>query len=504
MCKLINERGFRLLSDRPLTLILYFCGFIATEKKIYTLPLLLCLWLVPFDTSIAAEKNGYQFIFEATTKIAPNNRPALRDFISNEEWLMHGLRDDTADILQKWLNKNEEALQLLNRGLLHKPWQFPLMNLETFDNMEHVPGFPLRNIALLKIAEGAIALSKGNLTKGIDSFLDVFTFADQLANGERATLTNFILANHLHQFYARVALERICLDHSPQRKIFEKIINSVPLQHGPNLSALNCLQGELYFYDIPFLDFSSKNIMQDINALGLEQKQFFDLAESQHLIKAIYAFFLERNRKNWNQRVILTWPSPQWQSFQENIDIFLAMALKDLQIPNKFLEKNDFQDAIDNQFQIQRTQKEVARRHAINEVLNLLSKKDPTSEDIHKWKKFAKRAHGEVNLIGKFWVVKHFANNTFDLHCRQAMVLRVLNNRLITLAAIKLYEKEQDEMPSHLEDLVSAKILQILPEDLFSGKPFHYAPEKKLLWSVGPDGIDDKGDPKNDLVLRLE
>jgi hypothetical protein len=40
---------------------------------------------------------------------------------------------------------------------------------------------------------------------------------------------------------------------------------------------------------------------------------------------------------------------------------------------------------------------------------------------------------------------------------------------------------------------VAPEFLPAVPLDDFSGKPFHYVPEKKLLYSVGPDLRDSGG-----------
>ncbi len=41
------------------------------------------------------------------------------------------------------------------------------------------------------------------------------------------------------------------------------------------------------------------------------------------------------------------------------------------------------------------------------------------------------------------------------------------------------------------------------PLDLFTDKPVRYSREKAILWSVGPDGIDDGGDVERDIVVEL-
>ena len=67
-----------------------------------------------------------------------------------------------------------------------------------------------------------------------------------------------------------------------------------------------------------------------------------------------------------------------------------------------------------------------------------------------------------------------------------------------------------DELPESLDELVEEGILPSVPMDMFADKPLRYDPERRLIWSVGPDEVDDggEGDPENwreskDYVLQL-
>lgn len=62
-------------------------------------------------------------------------------------------------------------------------------------------------------------------------------------------------------------------------------------------------------------------------------------------------------------------------------------------------------------------------------------------------------------------------------------------------AALKLYQKEKKKLPAKLDELVPAW-LDAVPADTFNkGAPLAYAAEKKkfVVYSLGPDGKDDKG-----------
>jgi hypothetical protein len=60
--------------------------------------------------------------------------------------------------------------------------------------------------------------------------------------------------------------------------------------------------------------------------------------------------------------------------------------------------------------------------------------------------------------------------------------------------ALRCYQSEQGRAPTGLEQLVP-QYLQRVPSDPFSGRPMIYRPQSTnwLLYSVGPDGVDDGG-----------
>ncbi|HEX5400035.1 MAG TPA: hypothetical protein VFY06_13400 [Verrucomicrobiae bacterium] len=60
------------------------------------------------------------------------------------------------------------------------------------------------------------------------------------------------------------------------------------------------------------------------------------------------------------------------------------------------------------------------------------------------------------------------------------------------LIALKIYKMRHGKLPASLADLVPEELSQV-PMDDFDGKAFRYAPEQKLIYSVGPDLKDDGG-----------
>jgi hypothetical protein len=76
--------------------------------------------------------------------------------------------------------------------------------------------------------------------------------------------------------------------------------------------------------------------------------------------------------------------------------------------------------------------------------------------------------------------------------------------------ALAAYRSDNGHYPTKLDDL-SPKYLAAIPGDLFSGKPLIYRPSADgyLLYSVGPNGVDDGGrgyddePPGDDLVVNI-
>lgn len=89
-------------------------------------------------------------------------------------------------------------------------------------------------------------------------------------------------------------------------------------------------------------------------------------------------------------------------------------------------------------------------------------------------------------------------------------VNEVVNALLLTTLALQTYKAEHGAYPASLTDLIPA-YLNTLPTDPFTDSlPLHYLPtaDKYLLYSIGPDGKDDRGQPidsgQNSLLTRYQ
>jgi len=72
--------------------------------------------------------------------------------------------------------------------------------------------------------------------------------------------------------------------------------------------------------------------------------------------------------------------------------------------------------------------------------------------------------------------------------------LRRSGRALRTLVALRAYERGHGALPPDLETLVAEfPALVSVPIDPWSGAPLRYDPARRILWSVGEDGVDGNG-----------
>ncbi|MFB3894829.1 MAG: sigma-70 family RNA polymerase sigma factor [bacterium] len=125
------------------------------------------------------------------------------------------------------------------------------------------------------------------------------------------------------------------------------------------------------------------------------------------------------------------------------------------------------------------------------DTLKGLQRQDPikTKDNLHEFE-----PKGDWNMPG----------SSLPLAMRRANCTETDLIILETVAAIKLYQLQHGAFPANLQDLIP-KYLSIVPVDTFSRNPLKCYPTPRgiIVYSYGPDKIDDKGriiyDPKKDI-----
>jgi hypothetical protein len=97
-----------------------------------------------------------------------------------------------------------------------------------------------------------------------------------------------------------------------------------------------------------------------------------------------------------------------------------------------------------------------------------------------------------ISLLVAWWQVRPARNKALVRHN-----LAVTHVRLLTVElALRCYQLKNARLPPHLDELATNHLGRI-PLDPFTQQPLIYRPQDTnwLLYSVGPDGVDDGGKP---------
>lgn len=112
------------------------------------------------------------------------------------------------------------------------------------------------------------------------------------------------------------------------------------------------------------------------------------------------------------------------------------------------------------------------------------------------------------NLLGNLIVA--FRGDEATSLASGAPMMRTWYESSRAMFAVCVYRKRHSgRLPLHLDELVRERIIDSLPSDPYCGQPFRYDPSRGVLWSIGPDQVDDGGTSAaslkgpRDLVVRL-
>ena len=103
------------------------------------------------------------------------------------------------------------------------------------------------------------------------------------------------------------------------------------------------------------------------------------------------------------------------------------------------------------------------------------------------------------NVLGKYLVKQStseiMAITALEIHQARLEAARIR-------IALRLYERQNGRLPERLDGLVEAGRLPEVPQDPYDGDPFRYSAERRVVWSVGPEGtsqglVPKQQDPEN-------
>lgn len=107
----------------------------------------------------------------------------------------------------------------------------------------------------------------------------------------------------------------------------------------------------------------------------------------------------------------------------------------------------------------------------------------------------------QPNFIGMWHITAGVS--AADSALKQSFKRRTMHNMTRAFIALQIFRRETGHYPASLGEVVEKGILDEIPVDLFDGQPVRYSAERRLLWSVSENGVDDDGDKKKDRVFAL-
>jgi hypothetical protein len=371
---------------------------------------------------------------------------------------------DELNDLRNWLKRNREALELFDASLVKPKAQWPKRGPQ--DQMPELLAdsylIRARLFAADQLAE------QGNFEAAAKSLEDSLKLAQMGIESEPATI-HYLTASNVRTFTQDAILRLACRKQVPL-PVLERLLN-----------------------DLPSLD-SETNAYARVLQLGITSQY-----NSTIDLKQLAADWSKDSASN---AISFMFPPDFIRPFKVLIDPSLVP------MHPKPLDGNAVIERKIHQYRIYRTNSYSAwsARSSAVEVedeenrTNLLRDIAPLMELVENeplplGRQAAQRARtaylGIENPIGRIW------------DCRRTpfvgtyvRVFRVRTEREATRAvlALLIFERKKGVLPAKLSDLVAEKLLKSVPSDPFSSGKILYSRERRIVWSVGENGKDDKGD----------
>lgn len=360
--------------------------------------------------------------------------------------------------LEHWLDSKKEHLDALSKGIAIGGLQFPPFSM---DDIRTTDLISLRNAARIKIAKARYMMRDRRFPDAATECVEAYRMGQMILDGDGALI----------HYLVGVAVKSIGLNgirHLADSEdvppgVLEDILAKLPLASAEGPALAQTYRVELYNCIIPNLDKIVKSASDPTHNLPIAITNVLDKAAT---IKLAAGFF---------SRLVTNALSP-W-------------------------EKRD--DKIEDDANAMLTQRGLDVATADDFLWNIaMSTFDAENEKaVKQWEQLGEIAKTHPNILGNVLVALIVPAGD-NIHKRSVKV-RVKTNLTRAYLGIRIYEKKNGHLPKSLPQLVSAGLLPQVPYDLFSGNPVLYSQQKRMLWSVGPDGEDHHGDKDYDVTMEL-
>jgi hypothetical protein len=363
-------------------------------------------------------------------------------------------------LLLEWLKSRKEVLEQIDKGLALGKIQYPQMTISNAVDILHISGF----MALYKLKKinGRYLAECGDYSGAINQFCDVYKMADMMATGHGTGVACMIRNGLIAGGYVS-GLEWLSRKNAQNASLLREILGrmAVPDPFDPVLA--QSFQSEASLFTLQTFEHIAEQKIYCNKIYPTRLYSLLDPEETATLSQAIFTQAATNACRPWVER---------------NCTLIneLNRRLECANVP-KIVKTTLVQSIL------------FATVHA--------NKK----ETIELWKPLKISARREPNVFGLL-LLKSSMDFTESAHQR-SVKLRCEINLLRASIALMIIKAETGSYPDTLDEAVKKGILSELPVDFFSGNPLLYSSERRCLWSIGSDEVDNGGDKKADIFFQL-
>lgn len=400
------------------------------------------------------EQNAYILWTNAFAHFKPPANEAVRevrDFTAN---FVHSnlptgkLRQE----LDAYLAEQEPAIILLKQGLAKGQYQPPPPEPNTLPaGIRELP-----SLCELMRLRARILVEQGAPDQAIEECLAAHA-SGHLYAGSGGPL-QIIVGAGLQEEALR-SLRWCCRTAKPTTNVLRMALSAISEQGSADISLARAYQVEYRDFVLLATRQLAQFASSPTNGVPVSTVELFDASDAVSLITPYYAIAVTNALQPWCQRLVM----PDSESL----------------LPKAALPSAWDEDSFAPEF-------------------FLLSDKDAAV-----WNEISKLNRDHPNILARLFFRDTSRSLLATLKCSVRARTRV--NLTRACLGVRIFRAETGAWPETLEAVVARGILPAVPQDLFSGHPVHYSRDKGiLLWSTGPNSVDDGADEKKDLIIRLQ
>jgi len=360
--------------------------------------------------------------------------------------------------LDAWLASKKEPLALVSQGIALGHFQFPPINPNDLKTSDLIG---LRHIARLKIILAREHAERAEYEDAARELAETFKMGQLIVDGDGAMI--HYLIGLAPQAMGLDGMRWLCAQKSMTQTALNQLLTALPAPSIQDPALAQVYQIEYAQFFIPVIYDFAKTAQQPDSHIPISISRVLDVKET----VAIMPPFVARLSAN----ALTSWPDrdrrieedaqklvPPMEGVSDPFDVFGNLAMWNLDRDNP--------------------------------------------EKLAKWKRLEQLGQKHPNLLGRLYVSMVISGIEGSGH-KHSVRARTDTNLTRAILALRIVQQETGRWPASLE--ACRALLPKPPLDLFAkpGTWVRYSPDRAILWSVGPDEIDNNGDPAKDVVLPL-